>query len=89
MENLSFQVWPDPRTLAGCRRDSAAIHGARAVARWCKERTDPLGLWVNGVKARRGHKRAIVALANKIARFAYQVIAKGKDFDLSKAFKHA
>ena len=65
------------------------IHGARAVARWCKERTDLLSLWVNGVKARRGHKRAIVALANKIARFAYQVIAKGVHFDLSKAFKHA
>lgn len=65
------------------------IHGARAVGRWCKQRTDPLGLWVNGIKGRRGHKRAIVALANKIARFAYQVIAKGAEFDMHKAFGRA
>jgi transposase len=62
------------------------VHGARAVVRWCKERQDPLGAWVRGVKDRRGVKRATVALANKMARFAYQVIAKGADFDMAKAF---
>jgi transposase len=62
------------------------IHGARSVIRWCKDRQDPLGAWVRGVKDRRGIKRATAALANKIARFAYRIIAKGADFDMTKAF---
>lgn len=65
------------------------IHGARAVTRWCKQRNDALGAWVRGVKERRGSKRAIVALANKMARFAWQIIVKEQRFDMSKAFGRA
>jgi transposase len=62
------------------------IHGARAVVHWSKRRSDPLGSWVRGIQQRRGSKRAVVALANKIARFAFQVIVKGAEFDVRKAF---
>jgi len=48
-----------------------------------------LGSWCRGVKERRGSKRAIVALANKMARFAWQIIAREQRFDMNKAFARA
>ena len=62
------------------------IHGARAVIRWADRRDDALGRWVKQLQARRGHNKAVVALANKLARIAWVVIAKGERFDMNKAF---
>jgi len=62
------------------------IHCARAVIRWADRRDDALGRWVKQLKARRGHNKAVVALANKLARIAWVVIAKGERFDMNKAF---
>lgn len=47
------------------------IHGARSVVRVIHKRNDPLSQWVQAVIARRGKHKAIVALANKMARYAW------------------
>ena len=54
---------PELRTLL--------IHGARSVVRVVHKRSDPLSQWVQAVIARRGKHKAIVALANKMARYAW------------------
>lgn len=61
------------------------IHGARAVMCHALRRDDPLAQWLLAVKARRGHNKAIVALANKCARIAWRVIRYGETFDVRKA----
>ena len=68
------------------------IHGARIVASWCQRRTQddrPMARWVRALIARRGKNKAIVALANKIARLAWAVLARGERFDPAKAFAAA
>jgi transposase len=58
------------------------IHGARAVLRSAKlrERPDRLRAWALHVESRRGHNKAAVALANKIARIAWTVWRRDVDF---------
>ena len=53
------------------------IHGARAVLRVSGRKTDPRSRWVQTLAARR-HKN--VALANRMARTAYALLAKGEDY---------
>jgi transposase len=61
-------------------------HGARAVLRYANQRQDPPGQWLKALIARRGRARAIIALANKMARIGW-CISHGKDeFDVTKAF---
>jgi transposase len=50
-------------------------HGARAVLCGASrlERPDPLRSWALRVQARRGHNKATIALANKLARIAWAV----------------
>jgi len=62
------------------------VHGARAVVRFVQCRSDPLGEWLRGLIARRGRHRAIVALANKLVRIAWSVLATQKRFDVALAF---
>ena len=62
------------------------IHGARAVIRWAHRRDDALARWVSQLEARRGRNRAVVALANKMTRIAWVIVAKGERFDMKKAF---
>ena len=61
------------------------IHGARAVLRFAGKRDDHLGRWLRGVIARRGKHKAVVALANKLARIAWKVVHSGCTFDAGKA----
>jgi transposase len=53
------------------------IHGARAVLRGVDRKTDPRSRWLQAVKARRGKHCASVAQANKTARIAWALLAKG------------
>lgn len=62
------------------------IHGARAVSRFSGKRTDSLGCWFNALTQRRGKHKAIVALANKLARIAWHILTGTEDFSASKAF---
>ena len=52
------------------------IHGARTVMNWCANKTDKLSLWIKSLVARMHPCKAIVAVANKIARIAWAVLAK-------------
>lgn len=52
------------------------IHGARAVVNRCRTKTDPLSLWLQPLIARRGRHKAIVALAHKMARFAWAMLRR-------------
>lgn len=62
------------------------VHGARAVIRWIDRRDDALSAWLKPLIARRGKNRATVALANKLARIGWNIVAKGECFDMKKAF---
>lgn len=63
------------------------IHGARAVLYWAHRRDDALGRWLLALRERRGSARAIVALANKLARIGWAVLCGEQDFDLERAFR--
>jgi transposase len=56
------------------------IHGARAVVSRVTGKDDPLSLWIQRLVATRGFNKAVVALANKIVRMAWVVIARGEAY---------
>ena len=56
------------------------IHGARAVLRHSANKTDKFSLWAQAVLARRGQNKACVAVANKMARMAWVIMAKGERY---------
>ncbi len=56
------------------------IHGARAVLRHSANKTGRFSRWAQAVLARRGHNKACVAVANKMARMAWVVMAKGETY---------
>jgi len=51
------------------------IHGARAVMNWADKKTDTLSLWIQSLSKRAHPCKVIVALANKLARIAWAVLA--------------
>ena len=55
---------------------SLLVHGARAVVRRAERKTDRLSRWINRVRAERGYNKAVVALANKLARIGWAVLAR-------------
>lgn len=59
---------------------SQVVHGARSVARWAKGKSDPLSQWINRLVATRGFNKATVALANKLVRIAWVIIARGEHY---------
>jgi len=54
---------------------SLLVHGARAVVSRAAHKDDRLSRWVNKIRARRGFNKAVVALANKMARMGWAVLA--------------
>lgn len=56
------------------------IHGARSVVRLAGSKTDVLSMWINRLVQRRGFNKAVVALANKLVRIAWVIIAKGERY---------
>lgn len=63
-----------------CYLRTLLIHGARAVLRVVDRKTDPWSRWLQGVKARRGMNCASVAQANKTARVAWALLARGERY---------
>lgn len=57
------------------------IHGARAVVKAAKDKTDALSRWIQALCARRNKNVATVALANKTMRLAWALIRSGTDYD--------
>lgn len=56
------------------------IHGARAVIRHAHKHNDRLRQWVLGLVERRGYNKATVALANKMARIGWAVVARSERY---------
>lgn len=56
------------------------IHGARSVLQHSEKKTDRFSLWAQSVQARRGHNRACVAIANKLARIAWVIMARNERY---------
>jgi Transposase and inactivated derivatives len=56
------------------------IHGTRAVLAMLKDKQDRLSVWTRAVIARRGYKRAAVALAAKNARILWVLMARGERY---------
>jgi len=56
------------------------IHGARAVLQHSAKKQDRFSRWAQAVLARRGHNKACVAVANKMARMAWVIMAKGESY---------
>jgi transposase len=50
------------------------IQGARAVVYRTAGKDDPLSRWIERIKGRRGINRAILALANKMARMGWAIL---------------
>lgn len=59
---------------------SLLVHGARAALRRAKFKSNKLSKWMLELQERRGANRAAVALANKLMRIAWTVIAKNEEY---------
>jgi transposase len=56
------------------------IQGAKAVVSRAKTKNDTLSQWINQLVQTRGHNRACVAYANKMARMAWAVTVSGEEY---------
>ena len=56
------------------------VHGARSVVMQADRKTDPLSQWINRLVATRGFNKAVVALANKLIRVAWVIVARGESY---------
>jgi len=54
---------------------SLLVHGARSVVIQAARKDDRLSRWINKIKAERGFNKATVALANKLARIGWAILA--------------
>jgi transposase len=63
-----------------CLLRKTLIHGARSVLHHAARRNDSLSLWAKALQARKGTNLASVALANKLARVLYCVLAQQKPY---------
>lgn len=50
------------------------VHGARAVVTQAARKEDGLSRWINRIRAERGFNKAVVAMANKMARMGWAVL---------------
>ncbi len=53
---------------------SLLVHGARAVVVQAARKDDPLSRWINRIREERGWNKAVVAMANKLARIGWAIL---------------
>ena len=53
---------------------SVLVHGARSVVSRIGEKQDALSRWIRRIKSTRGFNKAVVALANKMARMGWAIL---------------
>lgn len=58
------------------------IHGARTVMNWHEGKGDKLSLWIKGLLTRMHPCKAIVAIANKLARIAWSVLVNQRPYKM-------
>lgn len=56
------------------------FHGARSALRWADEKPDKILRWALKLAERRSFKAAAVALANKMARVIWAILAHGREY---------
>ena len=56
------------------------VQGAKAVVSRAKKKEDKLSSWINHLVKTRGHNRACVAYANKIARMAWAITVNDTEY---------
>lgn len=61
---------------------ATVVHGARSVVLRAKGKEDRLSCWINHLVAERGHNKAVVALANKLVRMAWVIVARGERYQV-------
>jgi transposase len=61
---------------------SLLVTGARAVLNSLGDKQDRFSRWARALVARRGYRRAVIAIAAKNARLAWAVLKYGEDFRL-------
>lgn len=59
---------------------SLIIHGARSALIRVEKKDDPLSQWINRLIVTRGKNKAIVALANKMIRIAWVIVARQEKY---------
>ena len=62
---------------------SLLVMGARAVLNSIGDKQDRFSRWARALQERRGHWRAVIAIAAKNARLAWAVLKYGEDFKLA------
>ena len=82
--------WGRPRLVGITKRGSKylrklLIHGARSGLPRLANSGTALGEWLKALIGRRHKNTAVVALANKLARIAWAVLRRGKDFKTAAA----
>ncbi len=56
------------------------IHGARTLLHRTKGKTDKLSVWIQQIVERRGKNKAVVAIANRLARLAWILLQRNEDY---------
>ena len=56
------------------------IHGARSLLHRTKGKTDKLSIWIQQIVERRGKNKAVVAIANRLARLAWILLHRNEDY---------
>jgi len=59
------------------------IHGARSVVLQAANKEDPLSRWINRIREERGWNKAVVALANKMARIGWAILRHNTSYQSS------
>jgi len=61
------------------------IQGSRVILNHCHKKNDRLNVWLKNLSERMNSSRAVVALANKLARIIWAVLSTRQPFDAKKA----
>ncbi len=59
---------------------SLLVHGARAVVVQAARKDDPLSRWINRIREERGWNKAVVAMANKLARIGWAILRYNTEY---------
>ena len=79
----TYQAWPflsDANHPFLSAVWAVLIHGARAVVLRSKRDRIAMGSWVTALEMRAPRNVLIVAMANKLSRIAWAVLATGQDY---------
>jgi transposase len=59
---------------------SLLVHGARSVVTHAAGKDDSLSRWINRIHERRGKNKAVVAMANKMARIGWAILRQNTNY---------